>query len=245
MTNNTVFLLIQLTILICSSIHSQLKKPDWGRYLKDMTYLAYVNNASANKDMAMMQQIVTEMIAEKKRYIFLEAFPLNHKNAIFFKAVIETIRMEKKLLLVLAAMVLLILSLRTLEILPQFSIGDVNLGHILSASFVTALRNYIHDPFHRNIASIFEKHRSGFILPYPDRKIVASYFYAAAIATTFFYTIIALIHQAPLIWLLIVIPAANGLELLTIYIAYRSKKKRRIVDMTIGAAFYALCVLVV
>ena len=95
MTGNVVYLIAQSLILAVALVHNCLLKADWGQYLIDITYLAYINHAASDKDMALMQQIVAERVAETKRIIFPCAFPLVKGNAVFYKAVIEAIRVSK------------------------------------------------------------------------------------------------------------------------------------------------------
>ena len=245
MTGDVVYLIAQSLIMVVALVHNCLQKADWGQYLKDITYLAYINHAASEKDMALMQQIVTERIAETKRFIFLCTFPLVKGNAVFYKAVIEAIRVSKVILLIQVALILLGLSIRNFELFSNFAILEIDFGHMLSALFVNSFLIFINQTFCRNLTSIFDKHRRGFNLPYSDTEIIRNYFYAASIVMTLSVIIISAIHQAHLIWLLIAVVGANGLVLLSLYHSYKTKINSRLFSFAIGIAFYAMSVLIV
>jgi predicted ABC-type exoprotein transport system permease subunit len=95
------------------------------------------------------------------------------------------------------------------------------------------------------LASIINKHQNGLTLPYSDKKIITSYFIAAGITITVFYIIAAILYQATIIGFFIVVSFANLLVLISLYLAYKSKKKKRVVNVLIGTIFYVLSILII
>jgi hypothetical protein len=244
-TNNALLLLAQIVALLFAFVLNAFTRMDWGRYLRDMRYIAFINHAAYSNDTALMQQIVTERLAERKRLLSLCIFPLTRSNAIFCKAVIDFVRMDKRFTLVIAVLMVIIFSMRTLDVFPVIPIVEIDLGYALSALFVTALSTIIFDTFTRSLASLFDKHRNGFSLPYADKKIIFNYFMAASIVITVFYVVVAIIHQATLLRMLLVLPLANILMILILYIAYKSKKKNRIIAFLLGIILYILSILII
>ena len=245
MTGNVVYLMVQSLILACALVHNCLLKVNWGQYINDITYIAFINHVTNSKDMALMQQIAAERIAEKKRFIFLCTFPLARNNAIFCKAAIEAIRVSKVILLIQFALIILSLSIRNFEIFPNPVILDMNFGHMLSALFVNTFICFINQTFFQNLSSIIDKHRRGFILPYSDKEIIKKYFCAASIVMTLSIIVLSVIHQAHVIWVFVAIAGANGLVLLSLYYSHKTKIKSRIFTFAIGIIFYLLSALIV
>ena len=78
---------------------------DWNKYKQDLIFINTINTAGARKDMLQMLQIAEEQQAKRKKAIFIYHFPLNQRNALSIKTLIETIRTSPRIWVILACFI--------------------------------------------------------------------------------------------------------------------------------------------
>lgn len=163
-------------------IEYALEEIDMAKYYTDCVYYQQVNQASRHKNMAQMQQLAAEHVARAEHRIKLYDLPLSHKNALFCKITIETLRTGKQVHAVLSALFiasLLLSKTRLFSAIPSLenrAIAEI-ISAFLSATFILNIREL----YVKQMLSILEKGKLGQFLPYSSQYIIGQYAIASSV----------------------------------------------------------------
>jgi hypothetical protein len=163
-----------------------------------------MNSASRHKDMAVMQQITADHIANKKRTFKLNNLPIKKSNVLFYKALIETLRMSKQVIVVLLLFLVFAIVINRTPVLATISIfGDPNISKLIGmlslACFVTNLR----EVYYKQALSILSKKQEGLFLPYTNTMVILNYLLICNVAIVLSIMIVGLILRTNILSIVI------------------------------------------
>ncbi len=201
--------------LLGFSIYGSLRifKIDWTSLYDDVFYSYRVDNAARQQNIAEMHQIIAEHSSRQKHFLRLSQFPLNHNNALFFKAFIETTRIDKQLILILIGFLVFSVVINRTSIfssLPFF--GEPKIARIVGILSTSAFLANLKQLYSKQILSILEKHKSGLFIPYSFMAIVINYSSIGTIISIVCTTILGILLNTkilPLTYTLLLIMISN------------------------------------
>ena len=151
------------------------------KYSKNLAFIDEHNSAASQYDLVKMTQLAAENEAKKRRKFFLYHFPLRKNTAVFYKCIIELIRMGKSIWGVLIFLLLVgFLFYRTpiFFLVPIF--GEVEaLVEKLSVLVVIMVYLNIGEILTKQADTLLEKHKQGLFIPMEKGGIILSYFVAS------------------------------------------------------------------
>ena len=151
-------------------------KIDWMRLYDDVFYSYRVDNAARRQNLAEMQQIIAEQSSRQKHVLRLFQFPLDHNNALFFKALIETTRIDKQLILIFMGFMMFSVIINRTSILSSVPfLGEPVIAKIIGVFSTSTYLTILKELYSKQILSILEKHKSGLFIPYSFPAIVFNY----------------------------------------------------------------------
>lgn len=168
-----IILVIWFGVVVLITIKSSIK---WDKYYNAIFYIEKVNSAGRYRNIAAMQQIVSEKTALQEHYIYIYDLPLNQKNALLCKAFIENIRTGKNTIIVLGVLLLgAIVITKTTFLADMPLIGNPYVARIIGMFIFATFVANIKEMYAKQILSIFEKHKKGFFIPYSFSRVIFSY----------------------------------------------------------------------
>jgi hypothetical protein len=202
--SNFYLLGMQLIMAGIFIIHYFRTHIDMSRYYDDSLYIERMNSASRHKDMAVMQQITADHIANKKRTFKLNNLPIKKSNVLFYKALIETLRMSKQVIVVLLLFLVFAIVINRTPVLATISIfGDPNISKLIGmlslACFVTNLR----EVYYKQALSILSKKQEGLFLPYTNTMVILNYLLICNVAIVLSIMIVGLILRTNILSIVI------------------------------------------
>lgn len=149
---------------------------DWGKFCDEMVYRAKMNYASNHKNIAELQQIAIDNISNRQHKLKIYHLHLNRQNAILCKAIIESARMSKQVLVVFLILLVLSTLFNVTSMLKNVPlIGDPAnrkaLGVFCFCLFLVNLKEI----YCKQIHSLWDKHINGFFIPCTIRTVIFSY----------------------------------------------------------------------
>lgn len=186
----------QLIMMVIFVIFYFQIKIDMSRYYDDSLYIERMNSASRHKDMAVMQQITADHIANREHTFKLNNLPIKKSNVLFYKALIETLRMSKQVVVVLSLFIVFAIVINRTPVFAAMPIlGDPNISKLIGmlslACFVTNLKEI----YRKQALSILSKKQEGLFLPYNDTTVILNYLLICDVAIALSIMIVGLILQ--------------------------------------------------
>ena len=229
---------VPLFILLAFIVYYNGKvKIDWGKYYDDSVYANKIDTSARHRNMAEMQQINTEHIAKKKHSIRIYHLPLNKNNALLGKALIETFRMSKQVMVVLGILLVFTVLLNKTSIFSGIPlIGDPNISYVFCMFSIGTFLVNLREIYSKQILSICDKHEKGFFIPYTFKKIVSSYAIVCCFVTTLILVILCFIFLPGLIKSIIVLITLN-LAMILSFLMQSKKRVTKLVNIIINLIF--------
>lgn len=144
-----------------------------GRYYESALRKWEIDKAVFQRDLAEMQRMQAEFSANSKRRFRLDRIRLTRRNALFFKALTETIAMSRGVFLIIAFMSVLAVLSAKVDGLPILS--NPGMRQYFSVFVLATSVSNLGELFVKQFKGIMKKHREGFFIPYPRREIIRSY----------------------------------------------------------------------
>lgn len=209
---------------------------DYGQYLKDIIYRNRVKNASIHNNLAEMQQISLENISTNANKFKIYYLPLKRTNAIFCKAIIETFRMSKILILFFCIILFISIFVTFHPIIVANFVEDLWILTTINIAFTCFLCINIKEMYKNQVSSLYSKSKRGFFIPYSRISIVLSYSSLCCLMTSIVLITVCIIFKVCILYSFLAILICNLLIVLSIFFSYR-KKDIRIISIIINSLF--------
>ena len=188
-------------------------KIDWMRLYDDVFYSYRVDNAARRQNLAEMQQIIAEQSSRQKHVLRLSQFPLDHNNALFFKALIETTRIDKQLILIFMGFMMFSVVINRTSILSSVPfLGEPVIAKVIGVFSTSTFLAILKQLYSKQILSILDKHKSGLFIPYSFPTIVFNYGSIGIIVSMICVAILGLLLNTsivPIIYALLLLMISN------------------------------------
>lgn len=192
--HNLLFEVIQVMINIALVFHYFKAQLNLSSYYDDCKYIEQLNYAGRHRDMAAMQQITADHIANKKHRIKLSNLSISKKNALLCKAFIESIRMSKQVIIVLTLFLAGAVFINKSTIFSTIPfIGDHNIAKLIGMFSLGTFIVNLKEIYLKQIVSMIEKQQKGLFIPFHNRKMTFNYALICSIIIIFSSTIVGLI----------------------------------------------------
>jgi hypothetical protein len=228
-------MIIFLILLLVFTVYynNNRVKLDWGKYYDDCIYVNKIEHASRHRNMAEMQQLTVEHMARKRHSIRIYDLPLKRKNALVCKAVIESFRMNKQLMLILSFLLIFAALLHRTSIFNSIPlIGEPNIARIIGMLSMGTFWANMRELYSKQILSICDKHNKGFFIPFKITNIVFSYAVVCCAVTIPITVILCLIFDPGLVRSLFLIALINFIMAISFYLQSRKRITRLVTIIT-------------
>ena len=213
---------------------------DWGGYYEDILYRARINHASNHNNIAEMQQITTEHVANQKHMLKLYHLPIKKSNAILCKAIIETFRMSKQVIIVFVMVLAFAIILNVTNFFWSIPvIGDPASAKIIGAFCISIFTINLKEIYSKQIRSLWDKHRNGLFIPYKSRAVVFSYAFICCVIVTIVNVACCFILGSMIYRAIIAVVASNLLIVGSIFLSKQNTLTNKIPLLATNALFFA------
>ncbi len=206
---NSILILILWTTYITHYAYNQDIMID--KYLKDMTHFEAIDFHSRRNDMAKMQRIADEFLSSKSHTLKLYNFKITNKNVIFYRAIIETIRLNSAELKIFIGVlsVILIFSLSDFEM--HFFVFSLNKDMYSYMAFFVLTSSLIslEQIITKQILKLQDIRKNGMIIPYTDRFIILNYSAVFCIISSVFILISGIVLSVSVLKIIFMILCVN------------------------------------
>ncbi len=216
---------------------------DWNKYKQDLIFINTINTAGARKDMLQMLQIAEEQQAKRKKAIFIYHFPLNQRNALSIKTLIETIRTPPRIWVILACFITVgVLIVRT----PLFNeiplLGQPEIASVIAVFFIVTFFLNVSRIFEKQLTTLLDKSRKGLFIPFGKSTIIRKICIVPIILFTCSALIVGTILSSRLIAIVIFIVGYNLVFTLRLFLISYTKRK---LDVLFNVATFLLTYMLV
>lgn len=176
--NNVIILSMYLLLCLTSLFFANKVTVNWGKYFDDIVYAEKIDAAGRHLNIAEITQITNETMAKGNTIIKIYTLPMNKKNAIVCKAIIEFLRTGKKLFIIWA--ILLIIALALVKIPINLTNSFINTSHLfpmISSVMISGFFVNIIKQCNTQFQSVVDKHKRGFFIPFDYKRIMLSYLF--------------------------------------------------------------------
>ena len=219
------YIMLLMEIIICFFVFFLALKirPDWGKYNDEIIWIEKIDSAGRHMRIAEMTYITNANLAKEKRIIKLSSFRLSQKNAIMSKAVIESLRSFKRMIILYVLMISAVVALIKVPYITE----KIFFGHHYIAIMVSS---YIYSGICINMIRTFcdsyivlmEKHKKGFFVPYSRKRIMTEYLKLCAFSTTAIGIIVGLLSTIGALKIILSIILVNAFAVL-VFVAMKNK----------------------
>jgi hypothetical protein len=211
---------------------------DWKKYQQDLLFIDTMNTAGARKDMLQMLQITEEQQAKRKKTIFIYHFPLNQRNALSIKTLIETIRTSPRIWVILTSFITVgVLLVRTPLFIGIPLLGQPEIASVIAVSFIVTFFLNASRIFEKQLTTLLDKSRKGLFIPLGKPTIIRNMCIVPIALFTCSALIVGAVLSSRLIAIAIFIAGYNLLFLLRLFLISHTKRK---LDVLFNAATFLL-----
>jgi uncharacterized membrane protein len=229
--------MLLVAVCVCILCYTGKAKIHWDKYYEDAVYTAKLNHASRSNNLAEMQQIAADHIAKKSHCIRIYHFPLSRKNALFFKALIETFRMSKQVLILLGLLLVFAVLINRTTLCAGIPLLDnPSFSRIVGMCSVGTFCANVKQLYAKQIAALYEKHTLGLFVPYGYKTIVYCYGLVCCFSTTFVLAILCGILLPGWMRSAFVILLCN-LVMVVSFLVLKKSRANRYVDFLLNLLF--------
>lgn len=206
---------------------------NWAKYYEDISYTAKSSYASRHKLMGEMAQITKEHVANREHSVKLYQFPLSKKNVLFFKALLETLRMSKQVMVILGLLLVFAVTLNRTSLFSQVPlINEPLIAQLIGIFSIAAFITNLKEIYFKQILAIKEKHTAGFFIPYKSYQIVWYYAVICCSILTLVLLLLCMILGTNILVGLGVIIGFDLVLLLSFLLLYKGKGNRIVTIIT-------------
>lgn len=196
-TRTPVSALLAVVILILLAVYSlrylELNIP---KYYNRLYMLDTISAAQSQNNMAKMEQLAAENRPQIIHGFSLRNLPLSKRTALISKSLIELIRMQKQILVLLLLLLLagwLIGRTVLFDFIPLLDVPEIRkmLAAVCTATALSAL----YQLFIKQISTVIEKQKMGLFLPYPKGQVLLSYLPVPAVLNLFLSILLGALYS--------------------------------------------------
>ena len=168
------------------------------KYFERLRFLEAANAALSRNDMAGMQQMAEENRASHVRGPMLFQFRPTNRTALWIKSLLEILRIQKQMAVVLALFLMAGWFVSQTTVLASVPLLDEpRITRALAAFCSAAAFNGVHQILIRQAKTVSDKRGLGLSLPYSIKYIIVSYGISAMILNLLLAFVLGLLYFAP------------------------------------------------
>ncbi len=239
-TYNIEFSIFFLLWAIVITYYSYNQEINLDKFLKDMTRKEMINYHTRNKNYAEMQRIMEEHLSQKNYKLKLYNFKINYKNILFYKSVIETIRLNGNVLKIFLAVIIPIFALSVFKI--EFVFLGVNINnniytYITVFILISCILN-IEQTISNQLLKLQDTIKKGVIIPYSIIFITLNYVKLFSFISSIFIILSGIVFRLSILKMIILIFLIDSLVL--VFFFFENIKNKKIPSILKNTIFLIL-----